>query len=58
MSVSSDGEKWKEVLSMSRLKFGESLRVGVYGFSNSKDDTTVYFDKFSIVPLNEKLKNE
>ena len=51
-------EKWKEVLSMSRLKFGESLRVGVYGFSNSKDDTTVYFDKFSIVPLKEKLKNE
>jgi regulation of enolase protein 1 (concanavalin A-like superfamily) len=58
LSISSDGEKWKEVLSMSRMKFGESLRVGVYGFSNSKDDTRVVLDKFRITPLLDKTKTK
>lgn len=51
LAVSGDGKMWNEILSMSRLKLGESLRVGVYAFSNSKDDTMVTFDQFSIEPL-------
>jgi hypothetical protein len=47
-SISGDGKKWISIVTLSELKLGESLRVGIYGFANAKDDTTVYLDKFSI----------
>lgn len=57
MSIRSDGKEWAEPISMSDTR-EESLWVGVYGFSNSKDDTTVTITEFSIEQPKEKKEDK
>ena len=44
---SGDGKKWQGGITMTVDK-EEKVKVGVYGFSNSKADTTVTFENFSV----------
>jgi regulation of enolase protein 1 (concanavalin A-like superfamily) len=48
-----DGKKWFGGFSTAVDKEGK-LKVGVYGFSNSKSDTTVTFEKFEVKPVEKK----
>jgi regulation of enolase protein 1 (concanavalin A-like superfamily) len=53
-AFSLDGKKWKDTVSTGSMK-DETYRVGVYGCSNSKDDTTVTVSEFGIEqPKGEK----
>ena len=54
LAHSGDGKKWVEPVIFGKLGFKDPLRVGVYGFSNTEQDTTVYLDKFRLEPLKEK----
>lgn len=45
--LSTDRQKWVWAMTQGKVK-EEAIRVGVYAFSNTKDDTTVTIDEFSV----------